>query len=656
MKIGVDYYPEQWDRALWQSDADLMARTGVKLVRLGEFAWSRLEPRDGQFDFQWLDEAISTFSRHAIGIVLCIPTNCPPLWMYETYPDIIQAGPDGERIQTGIRGHRCINAPMFLYYAKRITEEMARRYANNPAIAAWQIDNEIEAYPCTCEVCRGQFRDWLIDKHDTLENINAAFGNSVWSGEYSDISQIKPPTAYPKNWQNPALCLEFGRFASDSAAKFVNDMSQIIKRENPRAKVTANICFSANQPDFYRLFECLDFASFDNYPPIIIPEEGRKTSSNAFELDMIRGFKQKNFWIMEQLSGATGSWTYMSPTPRPGQIKGYAMQAMAHGADTVMFFCWRTANKGAEMFWHGLIDHSNVPSRRFTEFADLCRTAQKLSVIETTELVSEVAVLYSHDSHLAFGIQPQTEGFDYISQLKSFHAAFARCGVNVDVIHPTADLTKYKAVIAPAMYIYEKDAAENIYRYVIKGGTVVMTARSGVKDQFNNCILEPLPTVYREIIGAEVKEYDPIGSHEQTIKDFAGNKFKCRQWCDILELTTARAYAEYADSFYSGSPAVSMNRYCSGVAYYIGTVCDQEFYESFAGNIMKQTGIPRLKDLPRGVEVTTRTNGLDDYVFFFNNSDKEADIVLPKAMYSIIDGGDREKFTLKPYDMEIVRK
>ena len=154
MRIGVDYYPEQWDRSMWQADSDLMAKTGVKLVRLGEFSWSRLEPRDGQFDFQWLDEAISTFSRHAIGIVLCIPTNCPPLWMYETYPDIIQAGPDGERIQTGIRGHRCINAPMFLYYAKRITEEMARRYANNPAIAAWQIDNEIEAYPCTCEACR----------------------------------------------------------------------------------------------------------------------------------------------------------------------------------------------------------------------------------------------------------------------------------------------------------------------------------------------------------------------------------------------------------------------------------------------------------------------------------------------------------------------
>ncbi|MBO7472892.1 MAG: beta-galactosidase [Ruminococcus sp.] len=654
MRIGVDYYPEQWDRSIWQADSDLMAKTGVKLIRFGEFSWSRLEPSDGQFEFQWLDDAISTFSRHAIGIVLCTPTNCPPLWMYETYPDITQIGPDGRRIQTGIRAHRCINAPMFLYYAKRITEALAKRYANNPAIAAWQIDNEIEAYPCTCEVCCNQFRDWLIDKHDTLENINAAFGNSVWSGEYSDISQIKPPTAYSKAWQNPSLCLEYSRFTSDCAAKFINDMSLIIKRENPKAKVTTNICFTENQPDLYKLYEGLDFASYDNYPQITI--SGDKAVSHSFELDMIRGVKQKNFWIMEQLSGPTGSWEPMSPTPRPGQIKGYAMQAMAHGADTVMFFRWRTAITGAEMFWHGLIDHSNVPSRRFKEFTELCKEAQKLSVIETTELVSDVAIMYSPDAHWAFSIQPQTEGFDYLEQLRSFHSAFARYGANIDIIAPTADLTKYKAVIAPAMYVYDKNAAENIYRYVIKGGTLVMTARSGVKDQFNNCIMEPLPTVFREVIGAEVKEYDSIGRHEQNIKDFAGNVFKCRQWCDILELTTARAYAEYNDSFYSGSPAVSMNRYCSGVAYYIGTVCNADFYESFSGNIMKQTGIPRLRDLPTGVEVTTRTNGLDDYIFFFNNSDKEAEIVLPKAMFSIIDGSDREKLSLKPYGMEIVRK
>ena len=329
---------------------------------------------------------------------------------------------------------------------------------------------------------------------------------------------------------------------------------------------------------------------------------------------------------------------------------------MAHGADTIMFFRWRTANKGAEMHWHGLIDHSNVIGRRFNEFAELCRLAPKLSVVETTELVSEIAILYSRDNDVAFDIQPQTEGFDYLEQLKCFYSAFSKYGVNVDIVSPDVDLSNYKAVIAPSMYVYDKKSAENIYRYVIKGGTLVLTARSGAKDQNNNCIMEPLPTVYREMIGAEIKEYDPIGREEQTIVDFAGNKYKCRQWCDILELGTARAYAEYKDCFYEGSPAVTMNRYCSGVAYYVGTVCHMDFYEKFAGNIMKQTGIPRLKDLPKGIEVTTRTNGLDGFIFFFNNSEEEADITLPKAMHSIIDDTDKEKITLKPFDMDIVRK
>lgn len=657
MRIGVDYYPEQWDREMWQKDADLMVKTGVKLVRMGEFAWSKLEPRDGQFDFSWLDEVLGIFHRHSIGVILCTPTSCPPLWMYETYPDIAQVGPDGNRIQTGIRGHRCLNAPMFLYYAKRITEQLAHRYARTPVVVGWQIDNEIEAYPCTCEVCRGLFRDWLIDKHDTLENINYAFGNSVWSGEYSDISQIQPPTAYPKAWQNPALCLEYSRFSSDMAVKFVNDMAMVIKRFDPKAKVTTNTFFSENTPDYYRMYELLDFVAYDNYPPIKLPEDENEIYSHAFYLDLMRGVKQENFWVMEQLSGPTGCWMPMSPTPRPGQIKGYALQAMAHGADTVIHFRWRTANKGAEMYWHGLIDHSNVPSRRFVEFADLCRTAIKLADVETTELISDIAILYSPENDWAFRIQPQTSGFEYFEQLKLFHAAFTRYGVNVDIVSPTSDLTKYKAVIAPEMYVYEQNAAENIYRYVIKGGTVVMTNRSGVKDPFNNCIMEPLPTVYRELIGAEIVEYDPIGEMEQTIKDFAGNEFRCSKWCDIIELTTARAYAEYGeDCFYSGSPAVTMNRYCSGVAYYVGTVCSMEFYESFAANIMKQTGIPHLKDLPKGVEVTTRTNGVDDYIFFFNNSEQEVEITLPKAMFSIIDGGERAKFVLKPFDMDVVRK
>lgn len=544
-----------------------------------------------------------------------------------------------------------MNSPVYINYVRKITERMVRRYGSDPNVAAWQADNEPDASPCTCEVCSEQFRTWLIDKYDSIENINFALGS-----EYSDVSQIESPVYYPGAAHDPALCLEYSRFCSDSTAKFVKEIVLTIKRECPKAKVTVNARFSKYNPDFYRLFGELDLVSCNNCVSLDIPDDPDVNYSNAFFLDLMRGIKGRNFWIMEQSCGLAEHPLFVPRTTKPGQLSGYAFQALAHGADNILFYRWRSAVSGSDMFAHGLIDHSNIPGRRFYEFSEFCKTIMKLGVLDTTELVSDIAILYLPDNEWALEIQTQSEGFDYIGQLKNFHSAFSKYGANIDVVSPDADLSGYKAVIAPAMYVYKKSAAENIYRYVINGGTLVMTCRSGVKDSNNNCVMDTLPSVYKELIGAEVTEYDPIGNHEQTIVDFAGNKFACRQWCDVLRLTTARAYAEYDDSFYKCCPAVTMNRYCSGVAYYVGTICHADFYESLAGNIMRQTGVPRLMGLPRGVEVTTRTNGLNDFICFFNNSGQEAVINLPKSMYSIIESIGKEKINLKPFGFDIVRK
>ena len=656
MRIGVDYYPEQWDKAMWEKDAETMARTGVKLIRIGEFSWSRIEPREGEFDFTWLDDVIGIFSAYAIGTILCTPTNCSPLWLYEKYPEIIQVGSDGVRIRTGIRGHRCINSPVFRTYAKRVTEQMIRHYSGKPAVAAWQIDNELEAYPCSCDVCKGKFRDWLLDKYNDLDGINKAFGNSVWSGEYSSITQIQPPTDYPQAWQNPALCLDWYRFRSDSAADFVRDTTLTIRLEDTKVPITTNAHLCRDNPDFYKLFDLLDFVSFDNYPPVNIPADPDEYYSHAFYLDLMRGIKDRNFCIMEQLSGPTGCWTPMSPAPRSGMIMGYALQAFVRGADTVLHFRWRTALTGAEMYWHGILDHSNTPNRRFLEFSDLCKKVAQLNILDNTYIVSDAAIIYSPEAEAAFRIQPQTEGFSYIKQLTAFHSALTKFGANIDVVPSNADLSRYKLVIAPSLHINKKESTENLYRYVINGGTLVLTARSGVKDEHNNCIMDTLPTVFKELIGADVAEYDPIGNGKRTIRDFAGNEYECSQWCDIMRLSTARAYAEYNDGEYRCMPSVTMNRYCNGVAYYVGTICRSDFYEDFVSNLMMQTGIPKLKGLPRGVEVTTRTNSRDEYICFFNNSEESAVIPLPKPMYSIISSIGKDKLELRPFEMDIVRK
>lgn len=652
----MDYYPEQWDRSLWEKDVELMAKTGVKVVRIAEFAWSRIEPTEGNYNFQWLDEIISILKKYSMGIVLCTPTNSPPLWLYQKYPEIIRVGADGERVQIGIRGHRCINSSVFVKYARNITSQLVRRYGKDPSVIAWQIDNELEAYQCCCNECKDKFRKWLTDRFDNINNINFVFGTEVWSNEYSDISQIEPPTVYPNEWQNPALCMEWYRFTCESVNEYVKNILFEIRKENQKVPVTTNTWFCENTPDFYRLFEKLDFVSYDNYPPVNIPKDPESLYSHAFHLDFMRGVKEDNFWVMEQLSGSTGSWSPMSPAPKPNMIMGYSLQAMAHGADTVIHFRWRTALKGAEMFWHGLIDHSNVPSRRFFEFSELCKVVSRLDIIDTTKIISDIAILYSADNDYALKNQPQTEGYNYFDIVKTYHKAFMRYGANIDIVSPETDLSQYKLVIAPSMFIYKKEEVENIYRYVINGGTAVLTHRSGVKDGNNNCIMDKLPTIYKELIGAEITEYDPIGNSEGKIRDFAGNEFVCRQWCDVIQPTTARTYAEYSEGFYSCCSAVTMNRYCGGVAYYVGTICDMDFYENFASNLMQQTGIPRLKGLPHGVEVTTRTNGRDEFIFFFNNSEESVTIPLPKSMYSLLSSVGKNKLELKPFEMEIVRK
>lgn len=646
MKIGVDYYPEHWDRSLWTSDADLMQETGVKLVRMGEFAWCRFEPVENEFYFEWLDEVIEIFAERGIDVVLCTPTNCPPLWLCEKYPDIIPTGRDGRKNDAYIRGHRCMNNPHFLEYARRIIDEMTKHYEGNPAVVAWQIDNELEANFCFCENCADAFRGWLEEKYTTPANMNKAHGNNVWSGEYSAWSQIRPPFGNnPHAWLNPAFMLDFNRYASDSTVKYLRMQTDIIRRNCLGTPITTNTWFCQNMPDFYKEFLGLDFVAYDNYPTTKIPEDTEECYSHSFHLDLMRGIKRRNFWIMEQLSGGLGSWSPMSRTTAPGMLAGYSLQALAHGADTVVHFRWRTAVSGAEMHWHGLIDHSNVPGRRFEEFAHLCKTAETLDFIDGTQIRSEVAIIYTPENEWAFKLQPQTEGMFYFEQIRLLHDAFSKYGLNVDIIGPDADISSYKIVAAPQMYVTDEDMVKRLYEFAEKGGTVILTNRSGVKDAHNNCIMSQLPTVYRKLVGAHVEEYDPIGRDTIPVRFADGDSFSCREWCDILHTESAETIAYYDGDFFKGKPAVTVNHYGSGRAYYIGTVGQKVFYRHLVKDILTECGLPFVETLPDNVELTERTGDGYKVRFIFNDTDRE-------QSFSI----GEEEISIKPFEMKIDRQ
>lgn len=661
LRIGVDYYPEHWDKSLWKADVELMKNAGVNIVRMAEFAWSRLEPSEGEYSFGWLDEIISMFSEAGIEVFLCTPTSTPPQWLFEKYPEVIQAGSDGRSIPIGIRGHRCLNSPVYRRLSEKIITKLVGHYRDNPSVIGYQIDNELEANHCYCSVCEEKFREWIKKKYKSTEELNKSYGNNVWSGEFSSYSQVKPPYGPHQQWLNPSHTLDFHRFASDSTTEYVNFQLNLIKSIDKDALVTTNNWLCENMPVFYDLFEKLDFVSYDNYPPVQIPEDNETLYSHAFHLDLMRGIKRKNFWIMEQLSGMTGGWTPMSQTVRPGMLKGYALQAVAHGADAVLHFRWRTAVSGAEMFWHGIIDHSNVPGRRFEEFKQLCSDIARYNSIAGSQVKNNIAILYSPESEYALKLQPQTEGMYYFGQLKSWHDAFTSIGAGVDIISEKEDISGYKIIIAPMMFITSQEVTDNLYKAAAAGAIIILTCRSGVKDNFNKCIMQPLPTVFAELAGVNVSEYDPVGNRKLKFKVISSNwerNFKktgqqhlCTQWCDLLECKSAVPLAEYEEEFYKGVPAVTHNHYGNGNVYYIGTVLDRESYIAFAKMAAQKSGITYIKNLPPGIEVTYRygsclpaeENGdCNIWQFVFNNTPSKQEIFI-----------NEKNINLEPFGMDI---
>ncbi|HYN87504.1 MAG TPA: beta-galactosidase, partial [Ardenticatenaceae bacterium] len=501
--FGVDYYPEHWPEERWPTDARLMQEAGFNVVRLAEFAWSRMEPEEGRFEFAWLDRAIALLAGHGMRVILGTPTASAPPWLMQNHRDIFRVDQSGQRQTYGNRRNYCPNHPTYHDYSRRVVERMAEHYRDNPNVIGWQIDNEFgQGDRCCCLVCQQCFHDWLRARYGSLDTLNAAWGTVFWSHEYSDWSQIPTPVETGGS-PNPGLALDYYRFSSDSYVRYQQMQLDILRAKYPGAFITHNFMgFGFGQLNYYDLAAPLDFVAWDIYPRMqwTMAREV-DPSSAALGHDTMRGLKRQAHWVMEQQAGP-GGWEMVSVAPRPGELRLWAYQSIAHGADGIVFFRWRTFRYGTEEYWHGLLDHDGTPSRRYREIKqmghELLAHGERL---HGSTVKAEVAILNSYDARWAFQIQANNPGFSYPAHFQDLYRAFFRRNVPIDVVAPTTELAGYKLVLAPALHVVPPEVAANLERFVANGGTLLLTARSGVKDVANAVVNQRLPGPLAAISG-----------------------------------------------------------------------------------------------------------------------------------------------------------
>jgi len=642
--FGVDYYPEHWPEERWPIDAGLMAEAGFNVVRLAEFAWSRLEPREAEFDFDWLDRAISILHSHGIKVILGTPTASAPPWLMGKSPELFRVREDGLRMTYGNRREYCPNHPLYHDHTRRIVTQMAEHYAHHPAVIGWQIDNEF-GDRCFCPICAQKFQNWVRSRYEALEELNQKWGTVFWSHIYNDWTEIPLPLTAGDS-PNPGLALDFYRFCSDSYVAYQQLQIDILRAKCSDHFITHNLMgFGYDCLNYFDLARNLDFVAWDNYPRMQWNmETGVVPSLYALSLDTMRGLKAKNIWVMEQQAGP-GGWEMISTVPRPGELRLWAYQSIAHGADAIIFFRWRTARFGTEQYWHGLLDHDATPSRRYEEIKRMGAEIKAVGdEILGSQVQSHVAMMLSYDSRFAFQIQPNNPRFSYPEHFHEIYRAFYQQHASIDIVPPNADLSTYKLVIAPALHLVPEATAESLARYVQAGGTLVVTQRTGVKDESNTVVNQRLPGLLAELCGVEVEEYDSLSSQmrnslEFTIPELAdAAHVTVGVLCDILKPTGATVVARYTQDYYAGKPAITANRFGSGRAVYVGAVGDAQLYDLLAKWLLDTVGLQAAFATPPGVEVARRAQAGKYLDFILNHNDSPQTVHLKSACLNLLTG------------------
>jgi beta-galactosidase len=635
-RFGVCYYPEQWPESYWDRDAGQMEECGVNTVRMGEFGWALMEPREGHYDFSLFDRAIATLGRHGIKTIFGTPTAAPPKWLTHKYPEILNVLDNGQRVNDQSRRQYTYNSAVYRRFCREIVEALARHYRDNTNIIGWQIDNEMdnENPEDFSDSARAAFRTWLRAKYGTLDELNARWGTVVWSQIYSDWNQINLPFPTPA-YQNPALMLDYRRFTSDSAANFLDEQVAILRRYRPDDFLTHNGVFK--NVNYYEFSRNLDIYSYDNYPTF---DDSPRFLTGA-RLTQVRSLRGR-FMIMEQLTGPAGQ-TYLLRTPRPGETRLWAMQAVAHGADGLLHFRWRSALRGAEEYWYGVLDHDNVPRERFNDFKQEGMEMRKIGTdVVGSTVNSQIAVIKDFEDEWVFDYQFLTQEINVPLVYEALFQAASEQRYNIDFVGPSADLSRYKVVFAPQLALMDKQLAERLRQFVAQGGTLVMSAESAIKDRDNAFTMDTIPIGLTNLFGASLdsfQTYQPPSASNNAIRFDDGVTTRVDVFAEVLHPATARVIGRWDEDYLKNSPAATEQDFGKGKAVYYGSLFNLEAARLLIKRYAHEAGLePLLEDVPGQVEVTCRSKGPTDFYFLLNHADSPVTVSPGDGFVDVLSG------------------
>lgn len=655
--FGVDYYPEHWPRERWPIDAKMMREAGITIVRMAEFSWAKWEPREGEFHFEDLDETIEILAREGIRCILGTPSAAPPAWIVRKNPEIQPVDSTGRRLVFGGRHHDCQSSEVYRAHIRRFVSAFAAHYAKNPNVVGWQVDNELgnsHEDLCHCPSCEARFRGWLREKYGTIDELNRRWGTAFWSQNYADFDEIESPKLTVTG-HNPSHELDWKRFCSDLILDFHKMQADILRAAAPGKFITHNLMGFYEKFDYCKLGEQLDFASHDQYPGghFLADQSGRHIDRDAAQLAFIRSVMGKPFWIMEQQSAITG-WEILGRTPPPGRLALWAMQSIAHGADTVIFFRWRSCVMGTEQYWHGLLPHSGVPGRYFREVtAFMKEQGPLLEQIQGAMPKNDVGILFSYVLQYAFRIQPHHPDLDYVGHLLTYYAALMRAHIPADFVHNHTDWTRYKVLIAPLQFLMTPELAAKLHAYAEQGGTLVLDMRCGVKDGDNIAISDDeLPCRVRDLCGLTVTEFDCLRDCDVAV-DWDGERYAGKLWSDLIEPDGAQVLARYASEFYAGTPVITRNAFGKGTVYYVGTQMDAALADRFARELAAHAGLMPLIDAGADVEAVCREKDGKAWLFVMNHTAEKASVRVDGAWTPV--DGEREG-VMEPYSFRVYAK